>query len=249
MSTAHYSYKGKGRIHIRKKVTGALWREIGNCSSLDFSVEETTEEMQDYRDAGGGVMESDTQISSVKGAVSCYNMSPENIALGLRGIVTTRPAADIEDEEVIASFGSVVPLARLQVLTEAMTVKNTAGTVTYEAGEDYTRTRAGIVILTGGDIVADQALKVTYKAQADSIIQAMAAASDDYEIMFDGLNDARSGRPVRVLCHKNKWSPTKGLGLITDGFGSQELEFTVLSDDTKTGNGVSRYMTVEVANV
>lgn len=255
MATVHYSYKGKGRIHIRKKVPGALWREIGNCSKLEFSVEEETEEMLDYRDGGGGVLESDTQIKSVKGAASCYDMSPENVALGVRGVVTTRPAEAIPGEAVTATLGSIIPLARLQDLSQAMVVTNDDASVTYGAGVDYIRLRAGIAIpldedgTPSGAIANAAALKVTYQALADSVIQAMAASADDYELMFDGLNDARSGKPVRVLAYKNIFSPTKGLGLITDKFGSLDLEFTVKKDESITGAGLSRFFRIEIASI
>lgn len=251
----HYSYKGKGSIHIRKKVPGAVKRHIGNCSKLEYTVEEETEEMLDYRDAGGGVLESDTQIKSVKGAVDCYDHSPENIALGMRGIVTKRPAVAVVDEGVTADVGSVILLERLQDLSKPITVKSEDGTTTYDLGVDFTRSRAGIALVLDdagapvGGIADGDELKVSYAALADSVIEAMAAAADDYEIIFEGLNDARSGAPVRITNHLAVFSPTKGLSAITDKFGVMSLEFTNKKDPSITGVGLSKYMKIEVAEI
>jgi hypothetical protein len=246
----HYSYKGRGKVYLQRRVVGAPLLPIGNCSKLDFAVSEETEEMLDYQDAGGGVLESSTIIKSVNASLTCQNLSPANIALALRGASTARAAAAIAAEpHTVAVLDSLILFARLQDMTAPLTVKSADEVTTYTENTDYTRVRSGIIPLADGAIAVDDVIKVSYAALSDNIIQALTASADDYRLVFDGLNDAKSAKPVRVIAHLVGFSPSKSLGLITDKFADLELEAVLKKDESITGAGLSKFFTVEVAEI
>ncbi|MDO6749014.1 hypothetical protein, partial [Gilvimarinus sp. 1_MG-2023] len=63
----------------------------------------------------------------------------------------------------------------------------------------------------------------------------------EYELVFEGLNEANGGVAQPLTLYRNKFSPTTGLGLITDEFGTMTIECEALEDTSKTGAGISRY--------
>ena len=63
----------------------------------------------------------------------------------------------------------------------------------------------------------------------------------EYELVFEGLNEANGGQAQPVVLYRCKFSPTSGLDLITEEFANLSLSGEVLVDTTKTGVGISRY--------
>jgi hypothetical protein len=94
---------------------------------------------------------------------------------------------------------------------------------------------------------AGVAIAVGYTNLAVDVVEAMTNSGDEFEMVFDGLNEAESGKPVVVTAHRIKWSPTSGLGFIGDEFGELPLEGSVLSDAAITGAGLSRFFKVAMA--
>ena len=61
-------------------------------------------------------------------------------------------------------------------------------------------------------------------------------------MVFIGLNEARSGKPVVIEAFKVSHSPA-GLGMIGDDFGGLEFTAKVEKDSSVTGTGMSQFMT------
>jgi hypothetical protein len=71
-------------------------------------------------------------------------------------------------------------------------------------------------------------------------------SGDAYRLVFEGLNEARSDKPVIAELFRNKFDPTSGLGLISDDFGVLSLTGSVLKDPAKAGAGISKYMNIKM---
>lgn len=298
---SQYSYIGKGSIYAG--IAGKLL-PIGNTSALTLSAEEDKKELQDYENAGGGVIDTVSRISRVGLSMTVHNISPENLAIALRGAATATGAGSVSNEAATAYVGGLTLLARIPDPAQSLTVTyagaaawaaETAyalgtkivdtghiyvvtvagtsddaeptwptdgstvvdGTVTWKdlgvvacaENTDYTRVRAGIIAKAGGKLADGDAVTVSYSALPDNVVQAMVNSGLEYHLVFDGLNEAKSGKPVIVDAFKVKFNPAQALNLIGDEFAELVIEGDVIKDDTKSGAGISQYFTVRMAQL
>ncbi|MCP3851437.1 MAG: hypothetical protein GY694_14510, partial [Gammaproteobacteria bacterium] len=156
-------------------------------------------------------------------------------------------AAGTETDEVIVAYAD--GFNKLDKVLNTITTVNSAtsaGGTEYTLGTDYEVRDGGLFILSGGAISDGSDVYVTYTSKLSNLVEALVNSSKDYTIVFDGLNDARSGKSVVVKIHRQKMGATTGLDLIGDDFGSLELAGKVLKDTTITGNGLSQYFTVQI---
>lgn len=243
------SYIGKGTIYLQRRgVPGAPLAPIGNCSKLVFSVEQESKEELDYESAGGGTKEKIDRIKAVKASITAYSFSADNLALALRGgasSVTATAAIAGEVHNDIA-LGSLVVLARLPNKALAIVVKK--GATTIAAAGNYEVTRSGIYILpAAAALVAGDDITVDYTPLPEDLVQALTASADEYMMVFDGINEADSGKAQVVEAWRLKFTPTSAADFIGDDFGKLELEATLLSDDAITGAGESKYFRARAA--
>lgn len=239
------SYMGKGSI-LAELLNGALVR-LGNCSKLTFSIEEEKKELQDYENAGGGLLDSVSRIKSVGISLECSNFSKENLALALRGTAATIAGTPIDDEAHTAKIGGYVVFSHIPNPAVAPVVTDATGAIIYD-DDDYAVTRSGIEILAGSTIVDGATILISYTPLAQVDIAALTSAGDAIRLVFDGLNEARSGKPVQVEAYRVKFSPAKTMDWIADEFGKLPLEADVLKDESRSGAGVSQYFSVKMAS-
>lgn len=243
------SYIGKGEVFIQKRGTaGAKMVPIGNCSALKFGIAEDKKELKDYTRTGGGLLDSVTTIKSVTASMSVSNLSPENLALATRGTTSAVASATVTDEaHADILLGSLIRLAKVPDVTATVTVKKGA-TVIASAG-NWEINGAGLWIAAApADLLANDDITVSYTALAGDVVQAMTTSNDEYTLIFSGLNEARSGKPVIVTVHRLKFSPAASLDWIADDFGQLEMSADLLADATVTGSGLSKYLKIEMAS-
>jgi hypothetical protein len=132
--------------------------------------------------------------------------------------------------------------------TVAPVVENAGGTVTYTVHTDYTVSPAGITPKVGGTMVASTGFLVSYTPDAGSIIQMLTAAAKEYTLMIDGLNEADSGKAVRITMHRAKPAAASEISYIGDDFATLPVEFELLSDSTIVAAGKSKYAMIEMAS-
>ncbi len=244
--TRNRSFIGKGSIYVREKGAGdAGLLPLGNCSELSLAINEEKQEQQDYENAGGGVLQTVSRINSVSASVSALSLSPNNVALALRGLVNVHTGAAQTDEAHTGYKGAFINLNHLPDWSKAFTVTGTAGTPTFVEGTDYQKKNAGIVILADGAITDGLALEIDYHSLNGYDIEGLASAGKEYEVVFDGLNEADSGKPVKVEMHLVKFNPTQALALISDDFANLPMSFDVIKDATKTGTGESQFLKIQ----
>lgn len=249
MATKNYSYLGKGPIYAGVK-GGALF-PVGNVSALSFAVSENKITQPDYTSPGGGTANAVSRIDEVTGSMTLLDLSPKNLSLAYRG--TDREVAGgvaVSDERHTAYPGALVAFDDTPDTAEAITVTlDPAGTPTpLVLNTDYEVTRAGVVILESSaaitNAVSGHEIGVAY-TKADSVVmEALVDAGKEYKLVFDGLNEAQSGKAVTVTAHRITFSPTQGTSLIGDEFAELPLEFTVLSDNTIAGANISKFFKI-----
>lgn len=247
MAITEDSYIGKGVVHIKNRASGGF-RFLANVESLTQAFETEEKSIPNNTTGGGGEWDSLTRVTGATASAVMYDFSPENLALATNGTVSAITATPITDEALTATaLGEIVPSLKMINTAVAPVVKNTAGTTTYVAGTDYSVSAAGITPLVGGTMVAVTGFKLSYTPAAGSAVEMLMAAAGEYTLMIDGLNEADSGKPVRITMHRAKPKATSGLEYIGDDFGTLPIDFKLLPDTSKAA-GKSQYAVIEKAS-
>lgn len=239
-----YSYIGVGKIYLREVGAAAGLIEIGNCSALNFNVTEDTRELRDYTQAGGGTYNEVRRISAVEMSFTAHDLSPGNLARALYGSTSAVTSATVSAEAHTAYIGGYIKTDAMP--SEITSVTGPTGTPVYVEGTDYEVRGGGILILSGGTIVDEADIEINYTKAATDVIQAIVDSGKEYEIVFDGLNEARSGKKTVVQVYRSKLGATQSLGLIGEEYAALEQTGKLLKDTSKTGAGVSQYFKVEM---
>lgn len=108
------SYIGKGPIYARKRTGGLGLLPIGNCSALSFAITEDIKTLPDYTNAGGGTKDTLRRVTKVEGTMDARDFSPSNLALALRGQVTTEGTASISAEAHTAYTSAFVAFEHIK---------------------------------------------------------------------------------------------------------------------------------------
>jgi hypothetical protein len=245
-----YSYLGSGMIHFREYQAAAPFIEAGNCSALNFSPQAASIELQNYTEPGGGLQNEVNRLTGVEMAYTFHDFSPENIARGLRGDATPAVAGTATEEPVVAYKGGFTPLARIP--TAITLVEPAGGGTAYDVGDDYEFRNGGIYIPATSSIVNPVAgaanIDVTYTYPAQTKVEALINSAKTYEVMFTGLNEARSGKEVRIHAHKVSGGVLAQFAAIGEEFGAGEVTGKLMKDGTKIGDAISKYFVFEMVN-
>lgn len=239
MARTDYTYIGVGKVYFREKGAAKPLIEMGNVTKLNLGVEEDVIEQKDYTSGGGGTLNEVRRVKGVNASMTLTELRPENVALLLFGTASAANAGSVTAEAVVAYVGGLSRLAHVN--PTSVVVKNEAGSTTYDLGDDYEVRTAGIFIPAGSAIQGGDTIKVDYSYGAEDVIQALTQSAKDYEMAFDGVNEAQSGKPFVVDLHRVKFGAAKSLDLIGDNFGSFEITGKVLKDANISGAGVSQF--------
>lgn len=258
MSNLHRNraYIGGGKIYVRRRPDGAVTYPaypLGNADSFSFAIGEDKKTQRNFQQPGGGNIASQSAITDVTATINALSLQPQVVALALRSLITTITGAAQTDEVQKVFKEAFQPLNFLPDTTQPITVKNSGGTVTYTAGTDYVVERGGLLIPEGSTITASDtgnagvSIKVTYTSQTVYKQAAISQSAIEYEVIFNGFNDADDGKAVFVKCHRVKFSPTQALDMISEDFAGLSMNFEVLADTTKVGVGESQYFEITMA--
>lgn len=242
---ADYSYLGSGKIWLREIGGAGGLVQVGNASKLDFSVTEDTKELKDYTQPGGGTYNEVRRISAVEMSATLHDISASNLARALYGGTSAESTSTVTDElHADVVIGALVPTTYLPSAITA--VKR--GSTTLTVNSDYTVEPSGIVPVAGGanSVVAGDDLLITYTKAAHDIVQALVNSGKEYELYFDGLNEARSGKRTRVRAWRVKIGALASLSMIGEEYAAMEVAGKLLKDTSITGAGISQYLKVEI---
>lgn len=231
--------------------TGLL--PVGNIESLKLKISTSTVEHKESQSGQRGI---DLRMTTeIKVAVSMVMESyiAENIALGLRALVTTKATGSVTAELSKAYFGKMMPLKHAKV--SAVVIKDlestpntlTAYTAGDEAGDwDYmVNTEAGSIQwattpkqagFSDGDGVT-----IAYTYAAQDHIEPLTVPNPEKFLRFEGLNTADSLKPTIVEIFRFAPDPFQDLDLISDQTGKFPIESSALQDTRRAGVGESQY--------
>ncbi|WP_341304727.1 hypothetical protein [Pseudomonas sp. TMP25] len=237
------AYLGVGKIYLEDldESKGLLF--IGNCNSLNYQAEPQEIEEQDYTTPGGGLDSSVQRISALNITYNARHFNKANMARAIYGSAADVAAGTVTGEVHTANPGAMIMLANPGAT--AIIVKGPAGTPVYVVNTDYTINAAGFPeIIEGGAILAASTIEVDYAYAKHVTVQALVKSGKRFRMVFIGLNEARSNKPVIIEVFKVNHSPAS-LSFIGDEF--QGMEFTAKSekDGTKVGSGISQYMIIK----
>jgi len=248
LTTSTRSFIGRGKWFIAPRSagvqSGALLR-VGNVSAANFSITEEKKEVKDYENPGGGIKDSISRIAKVEGSMTIFDYSPENLALSIRGsktVVTAGAVADEPHNDVFA--GSFVPVNFIPDPSVEFVVKKGAATLTKDT--DYFSYMTGIQLISGGAVADGDDITISYTKNKSNIIQALVSSASEYLLYFEGLNEMDGNNPIPLRVHRVKFSPTSGLGLLSDDPSTLELKFDVLSDSKIITPGISQFFSLGV---
>lgn len=119
-------------------------------------------------------------------------------------------------EPVVGYVGGWTPLAKIAATITA--IKTLWGRYPYTAGEDYLLEHGGLTIPLGSTIPIPEPgapnIQVDYTFARHTVTEAFVHAAQQYTLVFTGMNEARSGKPVRVIAHKISGGVLSTLGLL-----------------------------------
>ncbi|MFO1259055.1 MAG: hypothetical protein U1E78_11690 [Gammaproteobacteria bacterium] len=240
---AEYSYIGKGKVFLARRGDQRL-RFVGNSDKVELSFTEETKELKDFTQAGGGIANSLSRIDKVEVALNLFDYSPENLSLAVFGEANVRAAGNVTNEPHTLFKNNLTRFQNSHISNIGVT--DDISNIVYQQGIDYEILNSGIFVLATGSILDNTAVTVDYQYGATNVIQALVNSGNEYRFVFDGLNEAQSGKKVVLEVHRVKFTPAATLSFLGDEFGSIEMTGTALSDNTKTGAGISRFFKVEM---
>lgn len=238
------SYVGSGRVYLKELGASTGYVDIGNCSQLNISPQTDSQRLADYTQPGGGTANQFERLTSVNMTMSFHDFNAANLALALRGGTTTVTASTVTAEVVAVIPGTYSPTAKIP--TAITSVTSADGVTTFDVGDDYEIRSGGIYIPIGSAIVTGN-VKVSYTHAAQKVVEAFISAAKKYELLFEGLNEAQSGAPVRIQCYRVSTGLLGQLAAISTDYAAGEVSGELLKDSTRTGAGLSQYLTVTVS--
>lgn len=245
ISEPDYSYLGSGHILVREYGSAAPFLAVGNCSSFDISPQLNTLQLADFTNPGGGSRNRVDRITDVQFSFTFHDFHGENFARFLRGTSTEVTAGTATTEPVVGYEGGWNPLAKYAKTITV--VQPVGGGVAYTVGTDYELDNGGIFLPNTSTIPAPVAgaanFEVTYTYDAHTVTEAMLNSAKQYTLLFVGLNEARSGKGMRVTAHKVTGGVLATLGLLGEDYGGGEVSGSLLPDSTK-GAGLSKYLQI-----
>ena len=242
-----YSYLGSGSILIREYGSAAPLVSMGNCSALTFSPQEDVKSLTDFTQPGGNKRAEVRRLTGVDMSLTFHDFGGSQFAIGLRSTSTAIAAGTAAAETVVAYEDGYTKLAK--IATAITSVEPVGGGTPYATPADY-ELRDGMLYLPSttsipAPVAGAPNCEIDYSFAAQEKVEALVASNRQYELVFIGLNEAQSGKRVRIVAHKVSGGVIQEIAALGDDFGSGQISGALLSDSTKTGNGISKYLTWE----
>lgn len=244
MSDLRGAYLGTGKIYLEDLDEPKGLIHIGNCNSLTYEATPTDLEDLDYTTPGGGVDASVQRIQSVNIQYNARHFKKDNIARALYGSAADVAAGTVTNETHMAHPGAMIKLQYPGATT--VVVRNKATSTPLVLNTDYVLNEAGYPVFIEGGAVTSAGLEVEvdYDYSKHANIQALVKSGKRFRMVFVGLNEVRSGKPMIIEAYRVSHSPAS-FSLIGDEF--QGLPFTakVEKDPTVIGQGLSQYLSIQ----
>lgn len=237
------SFLGSGKFYLNG-------RRVGNVTAARLAYEVDSKTLRNAQGGGGNIAATE-RISSVRLEMTVTNFIPENMAIALQATLGEQATAAVTDEVVTALVNGISPTEFMLDPAETVTVKlasddsvinptDTNGVANYEVSV------GGVSFGEGADVTDGQDYKITYSKHPATLLEAAMAVGQQFEVLMEGINDDNGNESV-LRCWKWKPSPTEGFDLISEDYGTFDLNGELLADTTKPA-GKSRFFTKAVGN-
>ena len=217
---------------------------IGNVLEASLEHSEDVQTQEDMTKLGGGVHAEVRRIKDVKVKFKIADLNLLNLARGTLGSIDSIQAGTVADVSyTVSSLGVLIPLEHISP-TDVVLKKgaDVASAQAVDMAANYEVRPEGIVLLSDAPgIAAADKLWLSYSYGDYAVIEALTTKAPELQIMFGGLNEADSGKPVVIDIWRASQGITKQLTMLGKGFASLDVEGTLMMDPTKTGAGISKY--------
>lgn len=241
-----YSYLGSGKVYLEEVGGSAGLLEVGNCSALNFVVNEESKELRDYTQPGGGTYNEVRRISSVEMQMTAHDLSPANLARVLYGSTAALSVTAVTNEIKAVLAGKNHFIATSKPAIAITSVTGPSATPVYTAGTDY-EVRPGGIFIPSTSTIAVGNIEIDYTPFAGDMVEAIVNSGKEYRMVFGGLNEARSGKATIIEVYRARIGAARNLSFIGDEYAALEATGKVLKDTSKVG-GVSQYFRVAIAS-
>lgn len=208
---------------------------IGNITSLEMTSENETREKYSSSEQSSPLIDRRVIRQAYELVAACDEHTMDNVKLFMSGDTTTVSQT--------AGTAASVNLTDVQVgqtyyigARNVTSVVVTEGSATRTLNTDYSldATEGLITILSGGAIVNDDDITVTYNKPSATIskVRGGTTVSPVYKLTFqaDDANAEGNASGDRLTVWKASVAPDGGYGFISDDYSSFSLRFSVLSD-------------------
>ena len=252
ITSLYYSGQGACYMGERDSATGQVkgLLPIGNVPELTLDITEETEEHKESWSGNRAVDELLTTSIKVAVTITFESFSPENMALGTRGLVS-KTAAKSDSVEEVGKFivhgtgsGAWYPVSKTNLdsgsggVTIAAKQSPSGSAISSPAiNVDYNvNYQAGMIqIIAGGKLDVDGAeVTVSAKYAAQTNMDALMNADPERYFLFDGLN-TKDNKNIRLEIYRLRIAPFAGLGKINDGTAQAQITADALVDSTIQG--------------
>lgn len=238
-----------GQIYARPYGSSISPMPIGNVLELSLEHEEDVQTQEDMTQLGGGVHAEVRRIKGIKTKMKIADLNVVNLARAVLGTAQAVDGDTVTDEPLIVTVGGLLRLKHLG--PTGLTLKkgaDPASATPLTSTADYEVRPEGVFVFQNAAELQDgDKLWASYTYGDYAVIEALTAKAAELELTFGGLNEADSGNPVLVEIFRASQGVTKALALLSKGFGSLDVEGSVMQDPRRTGQGVSKYYKTSMA--
>lgn len=206
-------YKGVGIVSARRLgIPNAPMRDLGDCEQLKIAHRSNSTTWKQHTKPGGGNLARQDNLEGVDLTIQMQEWYEENLAMVTQGGLVKLDAETVSGEEVMLMPGS---LARTEFPgAQSLVITQKAGSTPIPLSEVEV-SAAGIRVKKGSTVITTPTAAVlAYTSTVATRLEALIESGAEYEIVFDGLNEADSGRPVVVTFWRWKAPPAEELALI-----------------------------------
>lgn len=206
-------FKGVGFVYARRLgLADAIRRSLGDVEQLKLAHRSNSLVWKQHTRPGGGELHSVDNLEGIDLTVQMQEWLNENFAMVTQGKLTEVGSETVTGEAIVLTPGGLT-------LTEfpgakSVTITKTAGSTVIPLSAVEV-TAAGIKVPADSTVITEPTpATIAYTSTKFTRIDPIVEAGAEYELVFDGLNEAISGRAVIVTVYRWKAPPAEELAFI-----------------------------------
>lgn len=114
------------------------------------------------------------------------------------------------------------------------------GKILLAAGTDYDLLNGGILLKSAAEYTNGEELESDYTTVGQDLVQALVKSAQTFEMFFDGVNEARSGKRASVRAFKITFGAAQNIGLIGEDHAALQLSGKLTAEASRAV-GLSQY--------